>query len=76
MTPTAQQSSAPAPGALAGLLTGAAAAARRPARPRSAGGSPARTPTGTARGIPDRAAGRGHARERASTAPGGRPCSV
>ncbi|MEU7049842.1 hypothetical protein [Streptomyces eurythermus] len=73
MTPTAQQSSAPAPHALAGPVTGApaATATRHPARPR-----PARPLIGTARGFSDRIAGHGPARERASTAPGGRPCSV
>ncbi|GHH16829.1 hypothetical protein Srubr_15800 [Streptomyces rubradiris] len=75
MTPTAQQSSTPAPSALAGTRTGApAAATRRTPRSRSAGELPARTPTGTAHGTAVRGAGR--ARERASTAPGGRPCSV
>ncbi|MFF8998497.1 hypothetical protein ACF1GW_21015 [Streptomyces achromogenes] len=64
MTPTAQQSSAPAPSLLAGPLAcaPAATAARRPARPL----------TETAHGICDRAPRRD--RERASTAPGGRPC--
>ncbi|GGR65185.1 MULTISPECIES: hypothetical protein [Streptomyces] len=73
MTPTAQQSSAPAPSMPAGPLTGAPAptATRRPAGPR-----PARPLTETARGLSDRIAGHGSARERASTAPGGRPCSV
>ncbi|MEU7557666.1 hypothetical protein [Streptomyces eurythermus] len=68
MTPTAQQSSAPAPSVPAGPLTGAPAptATRRPARPL----------TETARGLSDRIAGHGPARKRASTAPGGSPCSV
>ncbi|MFF5441545.1 hypothetical protein [Streptomyces achromogenes] len=71
MTPTAQQSSAPAPSVLAGPLTGApaATAARRPARPRSA-----RTLTGTTRENSGRSVRRDRDRERASTAPGGRPC--
>ncbi|CAL9602084.1 hypothetical protein [Streptomyces sp. enrichment culture] len=78
MTPTAQQSSAPAPHALAGPVTGApaATATRHPARPRPARPRPARPLIGTARGFSDRIAGHGPARERASTAPGGRPCSV
>ncbi|MFF9020787.1 hypothetical protein [Streptomyces eurythermus] len=73
MTPTAQQSSAPAPSVLAGPRTGAPAetATRHAARPR-----PARPLTEAARGLSGRIAGHGPARERASTAPGGRPCSV
>ncbi|MEU2436370.1 hypothetical protein ABZ595_09240 [Streptomyces rubradiris] len=75
MTPTAQQSSTPALNPLAAPLTGAPpAAARRPSRPRSAGELLAPTPTGIVQGTADRGVGR--VRERASTAPGGRPCSV
>ncbi|CAL9315736.1 hypothetical protein SUDANB180_02182 [Streptomyces sp. enrichment culture] len=75
MTPTAQQSSAPAPHPLADPLTGAqAVATRRPSRPRSAGELPARTPAGIAHGTSARGAGR--TREGASATPGGRPCSV
>ncbi|MEU3955375.1 hypothetical protein AB0F45_24155 [Streptomyces achromogenes] len=86
MTPTAQQSSAGAPSVLAGPLVGpltgtqAATAPRHPARPHPARPHPALTPTartltGTARQISARDVRRDRARERASTAPGGRPCS-
>ncbi|WP_030605359.1 hypothetical protein [Streptomyces achromogenes] len=67
MTPTAQQSSAGAPSVLAGPLTGTPAA--------TASTHTARTLTGTARQISARDVRRDRARERASTAPGGRPCS-
>ncbi|MFE9900405.1 hypothetical protein [Streptomyces achromogenes] len=67
MTPTAQQSSAGAPSVLAGPLTGTPTA--------TAPTHTARTLTGTARQISARDVRRDRARERASTAPGGRPCS-
>ncbi|MEV5345761.1 hypothetical protein ACIG54_25465 [Streptomyces achromogenes] len=71
MTPTAQQSSAGAPSVLAGPLVGPLTGTPAATAPTHT----ARTLTGTARRISARDVRRDRDRERASTAPGGRPCS-